>query len=165
MVLGMSLSAFTMLHVALSLIGIVTGLIVMFALLGSRRKPGWTAAFLLSTILTSATGFLFPFTKLLPSHMVGIVSLVLLAVAVIALYLFRLAGPWRWIYGLAAMISLYLNIFVLIIQGFLKVGALKALAPTQTEPPFLVVQGLTLAFFVVVLIGVARRFRPVPALA
>lgn len=165
MVLGMSLSAFTMLHVALSLIGIVTGLVVMFGLLGSRRKPGWTAVFLLSTILTSVTGFLFPFTKLLPSHMVGIVSLVLLAIALIALYLFRLRGPSRWIYGLAAMISLYLNIFVLIIQGFLKVGALKALAPTQTEPPFLVIQGLTLAFFVIVLIGVARRFRPIPSFA
>ena len=100
MVLGMSLSAFTMLHVALSLLGIVTGLVVMFGLLGSRRKPGWTAVFLLSTILTSASGFLFPFTKLLPSHMVGIVSLVLLAVAVIALYLFRLTGmsvsEWIW---------------------------------------------------------------------
>jgi hypothetical protein len=165
MILGMSLSAFTAVHVIISLIAIVSGILVMFGLLGSNRKPGLTVIFLLFTILTSATGFLFPFTKLLPSHMVGILSLVLLAIALIALYGMRLSGPWRWIFVVTAMTSLYLNIFVLVIQGFLKVDALKALAPTQTEPPFVVIQGLVLAFFVIVIIGAARRFRPTPALA
>ncbi len=165
MILGMSLSAFTVVHVIISLIAIVSGIIVMFGLLGSNRMPGLTAIFLLFTILTSATGFLFPFTKLLPSHMVGILSLVLLAIACIALYGMKLSGPWRWIYVVTAMTSLYLNVFVLVIQGFLKVDALKALAPTQTEPPFAVIQGIVLAFFVIVIIGAARRFRPMPTFA
>src|ERR1700716_1844756 len=124
MILGMSLSMFVTVHVIISLIGIVSGIVVMFGLLGSSRMPGLTAIFLLFTILTSATGFLFPFTKLLPSHMVGILSLVLLAIACIALYGMKLSGVWRWIYVVTAMISLYLNMFVLIIQGFLKVGPL-----------------------------------------
>jgi hypothetical protein len=165
MILGMSLSTFTTLHVIISLIAIVSGIIVMFGLLRSNNMPGLTAIFLLFTILTSATGFLFPFTKLLPSHMVGILSLMLLVIAVIALYGVKLSGPWRWIYVVTAMTSLYLNIFVLLIQGFLKVDALKALAPTQTEPPFVVIQGILLAFFVIVIIGAARRFRPTPAFA
>src|SRR6202022_529613 len=165
MILGMSLSAFTVVHVIISLIAIVSGIIVMVGLLGSNRMPGLTAIFLLFTILTSATGFLFPFTKLLPSHMVGILSLVLLAIACIALYGMKLSGPWRWIYVVTAMTSLYLNVFVLVIQGFLKVDALKALAPTQTEPPFAVIQGIVLAFFVIVIIGAARRFRPMPTFA
>ena len=129
MVLGMSLANFTLLHVIISLIAIVTGLIEMFGLLGSKQMPGLTAIFLLTTILTSATGFLFPFTQLWPSHMVGILSLVLLAIACIALYGMKLAGPWRWIYVVTAMLSLYFNVFVLVIQSFLKVPALTALAP------------------------------------
>src|SRR5712672_4761934 len=129
MILGMSLSTFVTVHVIISLIGIVAGIIVMFGLLGSNRMPGLTAIFLLFTILTSATGFLFPFDKLLPSHIIAILSLVLLAIACIALYGMKLAGAWRWIYTLTALISLYLNVFVLIIQGFLKVPALTALAP------------------------------------
>lgn len=167
MILGMSLAAFTKLHVIISLIGIVSGIVVMFRLLGSRRSPGWTALFLLTTILTSATGFLFPFTQLLPSHMIGIVSLVLLAIACLALYGMKLAGPWRWIYVVTAMVSLYLNIFVLIIQGFLKVPALHALAPSvpPAEPPFAVAQGLALLFFILVIIGAVRRFRPPPTFA
>jgi hypothetical protein len=167
MVLGMSLANFTMVHVIISLIGIVSGIIVMFGMLGSNRMPGLTAIFLLSTILTSATGFGFPFTQLLPSHMIGILSLVLLAIACIALYAMRLAGPWRWIYVVTALASLYLNVFVLVFQGFLKVPALHALAPSvpPSEPPFAVIQGLVLLFFVVVIIGAWRRFRPVAALA
>src|SRR6202040_3784057 len=132
MILGMSLSTFVTVHVIISLIGIVAGNIVMFGLLGSNRMPGLTALFLLFTILTSATGFLIPplvSEKLLPSHMVGALSLVLLAIACIALYGMKLSGAWRWIYAVTAMIALYLNIFVLIIQGFLKVPALTALAP------------------------------------
>ena len=162
MVLGMSLSAFTTLHVIISLIGIVSGIIVMFGLFGSNPTPGLTAIFLLFTILTSATGFLFPFEKLLPSHMIGILSLVLLAIACIALYAMKLSGAWRWIYVVTAMISLYLNVFVLVIQAFLKVGPLHMLAPSvpPSEPPFLVVQGIVLGFFVLVIIGGVRRFRP-----
>jgi hypothetical protein len=165
MILGMSLSTFTTVHVIISLIGIVSGIVVLFGLLGSSRVPGWTALFLLFTILTSATGFLFPFTKLLPSHMIGILSLVLLAIACLALYGLKLSGPWRWIYVVTAMTSLYLNVFVLVFQGFLKVDGLKALAPTQTEPPFVVINGVVLAFFVLVIIGAARRFRPTSAFA
>ena len=158
----MSLSAFTTVHVIISLVAIVSGIIVMFGLLGSSRMPGLTAIFLLFTILTSATGFLFPFEKLLPSHIIGILSLVLLAIACIALYGMKLSGAWRWIYVVTAMISLYLNVFVLIIQSFLKVPGLHALAPSvpPSEPPFLVIQGVVLVFFVLVIIGASRRFRP-----
>jgi hypothetical protein len=167
MILGMSLSTFTMVHVIISLIAIVSGIIVMFGLLGSRRMPGLTAIFLLFTILTSATGFLFPFEKLLPSHMIGILSLVLLAIACIALYVMKLSGAWRWVYVVTAMISLYLNVFVLIIQAFLKVGPLHALAPSvpPSEPPFAILQGIVLVFFVIVIIGAVRRFRPMPTFA
>jgi hypothetical protein len=162
MVLGMSLSAFTTLHVVISLIAIVSGFIVMFGLFGSNRMPGLTALFLLLTILTSATGFLFPFTELLPSHIVGILSLVLLAIACIALYGMKLSGAWRWIYVVTAMVSLYLNVFVLVTQSFLKVPALTALAPGNppSGPVFAAVQGVVLVFFVLVIIGAVRRFRP-----
>jgi hypothetical protein len=162
MVLGMSLATLTTVHVIISLIGIVSGIIVMVGLLGSNRMPGMTAIFLLFTILTSATGFLFPFTELLPSHMIGILSLVLLAIACLALYVMKLSGAWRPIYVVTAMTSLYLNIFVLVIQAFLKVPALHALAPSvpPSEPPFAVIQGVVLVFFVMVIIGASRRFRP-----
>jgi hypothetical protein len=164
MILGMSLSTFTLVHVIISMIAIVSGILVMFGLLGSNRMPGMTAIFLLFTILTSATGFLFPFEKLLPSHMIGILSLVLLVIACFSLYAMKLSGPWRWIYVVTAMTSLYLNIFVLVIQAFLKVPALHALAPSvpPSEPPFAVIQGIVLAFFVLVIIGAIRRFRPMP---
>jgi hypothetical protein len=167
MILGMSLSTFTMVHVIISLIGIVSGIVVMFGLLGSSRMPGWTAIFLLFTILTSATGFLFPFTQLLPSHMIGILSLVLLAIACIALYGTKLSGAWRWIYVVTAMTSLYLNVFVLIVQSFLKLGPLHALAPSvpPSEPPFAIAQGIILVFFAIVIIGAVRRFRPAPTFA
>src|SRR6202166_3456345 len=167
MILGMSLSMFTMVHVIISLIAIVSGIIVMFGLLGSDPRPALTAIFLLFTILTSATGFLFPFEKLLPSHMVGILSLVLLAIACIALYGMKLSGAWRWIYVLTAMISLYLNVFVLVIQSFLKIPALTALAPGNppSGPAFAVIQGIVLLFFVVVIVGAMRRYRPMPAYA
>jgi len=163
MVLGMSLSTFTMLHVIISLIGVVSGLVVLSGLLGSKVMPGWTALFLVTTILTNATGFLFPFDKLLPSHIIAIISLVLLAIACIALYGMKLAGAWRWIYTLTALIALYLNVFVLVIQSFLKIGPLHALAPSvpPSEPPFAVVQGIILVFFVIAIIGAVRRFRPI----
>jgi hypothetical protein len=158
----MSLSAITIVHVILSLIGIVSGFVVLFGLVGSTRMAGMTALFLLTTILTNATGFLFPFDKLLPSHMIAILSLVLLAIACVALYVMKLSGAWRWIYVMTAMVSLYLNVFVLVIQSFLKVGPLHALAPSvpPSEPPFAVVQGIVLVFFVVAIVGAVRRFRP-----
>ncbi len=167
MVLGLSLSTFTTVHVIISLIAIASGLIVMFGMLGSNKLPGLTAIFLLFTILTSVTGFLFPFTQLLPSHMVGILSLVLLAIACIALYAMRLAGVWRSVYVVTAMTSLYLNVFVLVVQGFLKVPALHALAPSvpPAGPLFAVVQGIVLVFFVLVIIGAWRRFKPMAAFA
>src|SRR5438270_5751416 len=132
MILGMSLATFTMVHVVISLIAIVAGLVVMFGMLGSKSQPGLTAIFLLFTILTSATGFLIPpllSEKLLPSHMIGILSLVLLAIACIALYAMKLSGPWRWIYVLTALLSLHLNVLVLVSQSFLKIPALHALSP------------------------------------
>ncbi|HET7124508.1 MAG TPA: hypothetical protein VFI51_10400, partial [Bradyrhizobium sp.] len=138
--------------------------------LTSKSMPGLTAIFLLFTILTSTTGFLIPplvSEKLLPSHMVGALSLVLLAIACIALYGMKLSGAWRWIYAVTALLSLYLNVFVLVIQGFLKVPALHALAPGEPPggPVFAVVQGIVLVFFVVVIIGAVRRFRPMPSFA
>jgi hypothetical protein len=162
MVLGMSLSAFTLLHVIISLIAIVSGIIVMFGMLGSNRMPGLTAIFLLFTILTSATGFLFPFEKLLPSHIIGILSLVLLAIACIALYAMRLSGAWRWVYAVTALLSLYFNVFVLVIQSFLKIPALAAVAPGNppSGPVFAVVQGIVLVFFILMIIGTIRRFKP-----
>jgi len=163
MTLGLSLATFTLLHVVISLIAIVAGLIVMFGMLGSRPMPGLTAIFLIFTILTNVTGFGFPFEKLLPSHMIAILSLVLLAIACIALYAMGLKGAWRPIYIVTALISLYLNVFVLVIQSFLKIPALTALAPGNppSGPAFAVVQGLVLMFFAVVIIGVWRRYRPV----
>lgn len=167
MVLGMSLSMFTTVHVIISLIAIVSGIIIMFGLLGSSRMPGLTAIFLLFTILTSATGFLFPFENVLPSHIIGTISLVLLAIACIALYGMKLSGSWRWIYVLTALVSLYLNVFVLVIQSFLKIPALTALAPGNppSGPAFAVIQGIVLLFFVVVIVGAMRRYRPMPAYA
>ena len=167
MVLGMSLSAFTTVHVIISLIGVVSGLVVMFGLLGSNRMAGMTALFLLTTILTSATGFLFPVEKLLPSHIIGILSLVLLAIACIALYGMKLSGAWRWIYVVTALLSLYFNVFVLVIQSFLKIPALTVLAPGNppSGPVFAVVQGIVLVFFVLMIIGAMRRFRPAPTFA
>jgi hypothetical protein len=162
MVLGMSLSAFTTLHVVISLIAIVAGIIVMFGMLGSNPMPGLTAIFLLFTILTSVTGFLFPFKGVTPADVVGALSLLLLAIACIAFYIMKLSGGWRWIYVVTALISLYLNVFVLLIQSFLKIPALTAVAPGNppSGPVFAVVQGIVLVFFVLMIVGAVRRFRP-----
>jgi hypothetical protein len=162
MMLGLSLHAVTVLHVVISLIGIVTGLVVLYGLFKSQSMPGMTAIFLLTTILTNATGFMFPVDKLLPSHIIAIISLVLLAVACIALYGMKASGAWRSIYVVTAITSLYLNVFVLVIQSFLKIGPLHALAPSvpPSEPPFAVTQGIVLVLFVVAIIAAVRRFRP-----
>jgi hypothetical protein len=170
MVLGLSLSTFVLVHVIISLIGIAAGFIVMSGMLGSNRMPGWTALFLLLTILTSATGFLIPplvSEKLLPSHIIGALSLLLLAIACFALYGEKLSGAWRWVYVLTALLAQYLNVFVLVIQSFLKIGPLHALAPSvpPSEPPFAILQGIVLVFFIIFIIGAIRRFRPAPQFA
>lgn len=158
MIFGMTLGTYTLLHVLISLIGIGSGLVVMLGLLTARRLDGWTGIFLATTALTSVTGFGFPFTHLLPSHIVGIISLVVLAIAIPAVYVFHLAGPWRRTYVIGAGVALYLNIFVLIFQAFLKVPALRALAPTQKEPPFMIAQLAVLLVFVTLTILAAKRF-------
>ena len=168
MILGMSVATFVLVHVAISLIAIVAGVIVMFGMLGSNRMPGLTAIFLLFTILTSATGFVIPplvTETLLPSHLFGFLSFILLAIAGIALYVMNLAGVWRWIYVVTALLSLYLNVFVLVTQSFLKIPALTALAPGNPPagPVFAVAQGIVLVFFVLMIIGAWRRFHPKPA--
>jgi hypothetical protein len=158
MILGMT--ALTFAHVLLSLIGILAGLVVLFGLLTSRQLNGWTTVFIWSTVATTVTGFLFPFHRFLPSHAVGIISLIVLAVAIYALYGRHLAGAWRQVYAVTAMIALYLNVFVLIAQLFAKVPALKALAPTQTEAPFEEAQLAALIAFVVLTILAAIKFHP-----
>jgi hypothetical protein len=154
----MSVSSLTFLHVAISLVGIASGLVVAWGLLTSRPLPGWTALFLATTILTSATGYFLPADRILPSHIVGAISLVLLALACAALYAYRLAGWWRWIYVSTAVASLYLNVFVLVFQAFLKVPALHALAPTQSEPAFKVTQGVVLLAFIAIGVLAVKRF-------
>ncbi len=160
MMLGLSLSAFTILHVIISLIAIVAGLIVMFGMVNSTRSAGLTAIFLLFTVLTSVTGFMFPFNGVTPGILIGILSCILLAIACIALYSMHLAGPWRWIYVVTALVSLYLNVFVLVIQSFLKIPPLHEIAPGNPPagPAFAVVQGIVLVFFVVMIVRVWRRF-------
>jgi len=160
MMLGLSLSAFTTLHVVLSLIGIVAGLVVALGMLGGKRLPVLTAVFLITTVLTSVTGFLFPFNQLLPSHVFGIISLIVLVPALAGVYGFKLEGAWRWIYVATALIALYLNVFVGVVQAFQKLSFLQPFAPTQSEPPFLVAQLVVLAIFLVLGFLAMRRFHP-----
>ncbi len=162
MILGMSLATFTALHVVISLFGIIAGIVVVYGMLGSSMMGRWTALFLLATILTSVTGFIFPFAKLLPSHIVGLISLAVLAVALLARYGRHLDGAWRWIYVGTAVLALYLNVFVLVVQGFVKIPALSALAPTQSEPPFVAVQAIVLIVFVVLGWLAVKKFHPAP---
>ena len=161
MIFGMTTLSFV--HVLLSLIGILAGFVVVYGLLNAKRLDAWTTVFLWSTVLTSVTGFLFPFHGLLPSHILGILSLIALAVAIPALYVFHLAGGWRTAYVVTAMIALYLNVFVLIAQLFMKVPALKALAPTQSAPPFFVSQTIALIVFIVLGVLAVKKFHLEPA--
>jgi hypothetical protein len=160
MILGLSLDTFTTVHVVLSLIGIASGIIVALGMLGGRHLGGLTELFLATTVLTSVTGFLFPFTTLLPSHVFGVISLVVLALALLALYAFHLAGTWRPVYVVTAVIALYLNVFVGVVQAFQKLAVLQPLAPTQSEPPFLIAQVLVLIVFVVAGVAALRTFHP-----
>ena len=157
MILGMT--TFTFVHGVISLVGILSGLVVLFGLIAGKRLDGWTALFLITTVATSVTGFMFPFHKLLPSHVVGGISLVVLAIAIYARYSRHLAGGWRRTYVISSAIALYLNVFVLVVQLFEKVPALNALAPTQSELPFKITQLVVLAIFVVLGIFAARGFR------
>jgi hypothetical protein len=158
MILGMTTSTFTLIHVLISLAGLGSGFIVVYGLLTGKRLEGWTTIFLVTSVLTSLTGFLFPVEHLLPSHVVGIISLLALAIAILARYALHLAGAWRWIYVVCAVLALYLNSFVAVVQSFLKVPTLKALAPTQKEPPFLVAQLIVMALFIVLGIFAVKKF-------
>jgi hypothetical protein len=158
MVFGMKLATYTLLHVVISLVGIGSGLVVLLGLLNGKRMGGWTGLFLAATIATSLTGFGFPVEHFLPSHGVGIISLVALAIATFALYARNLAGGWRRTYVITSVMALYLNCFVAVVQSFEKVAPLRALAPTQSEPPFAIAQLAVLALFVWLGIAAARRF-------
>ena len=163
MTLGIPADLFLQIHVALSLVGIVAGVFVLYGLLTGKALGGWTALFLVTTILTSVTGYPIPPFGFDPPRVVGTISLVLLAIAVGAFYLFHLAGAWRWVYVVTAVMALYLNVFVAVVQSFTKIPALVALAPTQSEPPFIVVQLVALIVFVVIGFVAVRRFHPAAA--
>ncbi|MFY9681737.1 MAG: hypothetical protein WA416_17215 [Candidatus Sulfotelmatobacter sp.] len=156
----MTTATFTLVHVLLSLVGIASGLLVVYGMLRAKRFDGATAIFLVTTALTSLTGFLFPVEHILPSHVLGVISLVALAIAIPARYALRLAGAWRAIYVVSAVLALYLNVFVLVAQIFMKVPAAHALAPTGKEPPFLIAQVVVMVIFVVLGIFAVKKFRP-----
>jgi hypothetical protein len=148
MMLGMSLATFTLVHVVISLIGIASGLAVLFGWIAGKRLETWTTVFLITTILTSVTGYGFPVEHLLPSHIVGVISLVVLAVALLTRRSFGVARGWRKTFVISSVVALYLNVFVLVVQSFQKVPFLRALAPTQNEPPFAVAQVAVLLAFI-----------------
>ena len=158
----MILHIYTIIHVLISLVGIFTGLIVLFGMLAGKRLDGWTKRFLITTVATSVTGFFFPFHGFTPAIALVIMSLIVLAVAIFARYPRQLAGHWRWIFVVCAVIALYFNVFVGIVQSFEKVPALKVLAPTQTEQPFKLTQLVVLLLFALLGIIAAIRFRPEP---
>ena len=171
MIIGLSLDAFTTLHVIVTLIAIASGFVVMFGMVGSHRLPAWTAIFWLTTLLTSVTGFMFPINGFTPALGVGVVAMIVLAIGVVALYVKHLSGSWRWIYTVSAVISLYLNFFVLIVQSFENLKFINPLAP-QVGPPFTgatntqfaIAQAVALLFFIVMSIVTAIKFKPAPAL-
>ena len=158
----MILAIYTLVHVVISLAGIFSGFVVLFGLLAGKRLDGWTKFFLITTVATSVTGFFFPLHGFTPAIGVGIISLLVLSIAIFARYPRQLAGRWRWIYVVTAMIALYLNVFVAIVQAFEKAPVLKVLARTQSEPPFKLTQLVVLALFVVLGIAAAIRFRNEP---
>jgi hypothetical protein len=163
MVFGMSLATYTLIHVIISLIGIGSGLVVLFGMFSSKRLDALTALFLATTALTSLTGFGFPFEHVTPGIILGILSLLVLALAIPARYSFHMAGKWRAIYVITAVIALYFNCFVLIAQSFLKIPALHALAPKGNEPPFAIAQGILLVLFIVAGTLPVKKFHPADA--
>jgi len=156
------MNVFTLVHVVISLLAIATGLIVVFGLLTRKSFDRSTGVFLATTVATNVTGFGFPADRVLPSHIVGAISLVLLSAAIYARYARHLSGLWRPVYVVGAVSALYLNLFVLVVQAFLRVPALRAMAPTQSEPPFQVAQLVLLAISVLVGVAATIRFRRVP---
>lgn len=148
MVLGLSLPVFALLHVILSLVGIFAGLVMVGGFMSGKLLRGWTGLFLFTTILTNATGFLFPFVKILPSHILGGLSLLLLPIALFALYGKHFQGGWRKAFVILTTATLYFNCFVLVVQLFSKFPLLIATAPTQKEPPFAITHLIVLAIFV-----------------
>jgi len=163
MILGMSTAEFTLLHVIISVIAIVSGFIALGGMYANKYLPGWTALFLLTTALTSITGFFFPNAKITPGQVFGALTLIIMVPTLIGLYGFHLRSAWRWIYTGGAVIILYLNVFVLVAQTFAKVAVLQPLAPTQSEPPFLITELVVLAVFVVLGILALVRFHPLRA--
>lgn len=161
MILGMSTSAFTQVHVVISLIGIFAGVVAVFGMLCASRLPAWTAIFLITTVATSVTGFMFPSTGFDAAHVVGTVSLIVLAIAIVALYVYHLSGAWRWLYVVSSIVALYLNVFVGVAQSFQKVAFLHPLAPNGSEPPFIIAQVLVMVIFIVLGILAAKKFHPV----
>ena len=157
------MDTFTRVHVVISLIGILSGLIVLYGMLTANRMNGWTMLFLVTTVATSVTGFGFPFHGVTPAIILGVLSLIVLTAAIAARYVFHLAGSGRWIYVVGSVVALYFNVFVLVVQSFLKIPALHALAPKGSEPPFAIAQGIVLVLFVVAAILSVKRFHPVPA--
>jgi hypothetical protein len=151
---------FTAIHTGLSLVALVAGIVVVVGLLGARLLPGWTALYLATAVATSVTGFGFPSSTFMASHWVGVISLVVLGLAIVARYGFRLAGPWRWIYALGTVLGAYFLVFVAIAQAFKKLPALAAAAPTLSEPPFALSQLAALVIFALAAIVAARTFRP-----
>jgi hypothetical protein len=156
----MMLRILTWVHVVISLLGIFSGFVVIIGMTHADPLEGWTKFFLWTTVLTSVTGFLFPFQRLLPSHILGIISLVVLAAVIYARYPAHLAGGWRLTYVIGAIFAQYLNVFVLVVQMFQKIPTLRKFAPTQKEPPFAVAQLAVLAVFVALGILAATRFHP-----
>jgi len=159
----MILHIYTIIHTLLSLVAIFTGFVVLFGLLVGNRLDAWTKWFLITAVATTVTGFFFPFHGITPAIKLGIISSVVLLVTIFARYAKHLAGAWRWIYAVGAVLSLYFNVFVGIVQSFEKIPALNAMAPTQTEQPFKLIQLSVLGLFVVLGFVAAIRFRPEPA--
>jgi len=160
MILGIPISTFILIHVVLSLIGIFSGVIVVIDMLNAKMNDGWAALFFLTTGLTSMTGFYFPSAIFKPPHAIGIISLAVLAVAILALYAYRLAGPWRWCYVMGVILALYLNLFLGIVQAFHRVWFLRSMAPTQTELPFIATQLVVMVVFIVIGIKAVKSFHP-----
>ncbi len=161
MIIGLSVGAFTTLHVIISLIGLASGVVAVLAMLQDKRPGLWTAIFLASTVLTSVTGFLFHSTKIGPPHILGVLSLIVLALALVALYGMHLKGVWRPVYVISAVLALYFNAFVGVVQAFTKIEFLKALAPTGSEPTFLIAQLVVFVLFVLLAFLATKRFHPV----
>jgi hypothetical protein len=161
----MILHIYTLLHVLISLIAIFTGVVVLFGMLSGKPLDGWTKWFLITAVATTVTGFFFPFHGVTPAIILGIITVPVLAITIYARYSRQLAGAWRWIYVVGAVMSLYFNLFVLVVQAFEKVPGLHSMAPTQTEPPFKFTQLVVLVIFVLLGLLAVIRFRPEPALA